>query len=83
MDRKDTIYGKNLSELDLTGLAELCGNVANNRSANQPQADTAHALRVEWVRLSIDHASDGKNEALRKRMLEFLVRVPAWMMSGL
>jgi hypothetical protein len=83
MDRNDGIYGKNLHELDLAGLAELCANVAHNLSVNSKQSDTAHAMRVEWVRLGINHASDGKNEALRKRMLEFLVGVPAWMMSGL
>jgi len=55
MDRKDSIYGKNLHELDLAGVAELCANVAANLSAEREQSDTAHALRVEWVRLGIDH----------------------------
>lgn len=79
------MYGKNLHELDLPGLAELCGNVANNNSANQTQADTAHALRVEWVRLRRNHSPhDGKEAeaSLKKRMTEFLVGVPGWMMSG-
>ena len=84
MDRN--IYGKNLHELDLSGLAELCGNVAMNHSANHTQNDTAHALRVEWVRLGIDHPpGDGKPEAeasLTKRMLEFLSEIPGWMVSG-
>ena len=86
MDRTG-IYAKNLHELDLAGLAELCGNVANNHSANQIQADTAHALRVQWVRLSINGLpGDGKKEAeasLKKRMEEFLAGVPTWMWSGL
>ena len=63
--------------------------MAVNRSANHTQTDTAHALRVEWVRLNLNHShhgKDGKKEpeaSLGKHMLEFLVGVPAWMMSGL
>jgi hypothetical protein len=85
MDRKDGIYGKNLNELDLAGLAELCGKVVNNHSADQTQADTAHRLRAEWVRLEVrfrDDQTETEEASLRKRMLEFLVGVPAWMMSG-
>ena len=86
MDRKDGIYGKNLNELDLAGLAELCANVAHNLSVNYKQSDTAHALRVEWVRLGLDRSlNSDKTEAeasLKKRMLEFLSGVPVWMMSG-
>jgi hypothetical protein len=85
MDRKDGIYGKNLNELDLTGLTELCGNVAMNHSADHRQSDTAHRLRAEWVQLDARFLDD-KTEAeasLRKRMREFLSGVPAWMMSGL
>ena len=89
MDRNDGIYGKNLHELNFAGLAELCANVAINRSANHTQSDTAHALRVEWVRLNLDYSHDGKDgkkeaeASLKKRMLEFLIGVPGWMMSGL
>ena len=87
MDRKDGIYGKNLHQLDLAGLAEFCRNVAGNQSANQMQADTAHGLRVEWVRLGLDRSlNSDKTEAeasLKKRMQEFLSGVPAWMMSGI
>jgi hypothetical protein len=85
VDRKDGIYGKNLHELDLVALAELCGNVAINRSANLTQSDTARRLRAEWVQLEV-RFRDYKIEAeasLKKRMLEFLSGVPAWMMSGL
>jgi len=86
MDREN-IYRKNLHEQDLEGLAELCGNVANNRSANHTQADTAHALRVEWVRLrldgSLDHGTTEAEKSLQKRMAEFLAGVPSWMLSGL
>jgi hypothetical protein len=85
MDRKDGIYGKNLHELDLTGLAELCGNVAHNHSADLRQSDTAHRLRAERVQLDVRFLDD-KTEAeasLRKRMREFLSGIPAWMMSGL
>lgn len=86
MDRKDGIYGKSLLHLDLAALAQLCANVALNHSANEAQTDAAHALRVEWVRLGIDHPrGHHKKEAeasLQKRMLEFLEVVPAWMMSG-
>lgn len=86
MDRKDGIYGKNLYELDLAGLAELCGNVAHSHSAHHKQSDTAHALRAEWVQLEVrfrDDKRETEEASLRKRMLEFLVGVPAWMMSGI
>ena len=85
MDRNDNIYQRPLHEQDLTGLAELCANVAHNLSANSKQSDTAHVLRVEWMRLRLDGSLDGATEAeksLRKRMLEFLVEVPTWMSSG-
>lgn len=87
MDLKDCIHGNHLRELELAELAELCTNIAMNRSANHTQTDTAHVLRMEWIRLSLDHPSgDGKKDAvasLRERMLEFLSGVPAWMTSGL
>jgi hypothetical protein len=87
MDRKDNIYGKNLHELGLAALAELCVNVAMNRSASSTQTDTAHALRLEWVQLRLDTSLDGaRTEAeasLKKRMIEFLAEVPTWMSSGL
>jgi hypothetical protein len=86
MDRKDGIYGKNLHELDLEGLAELCRNVATSHSANPPQADTAHALRVQWARLGLDRSlNSDKTDAeasLKKCMIEFLDGIPVWMMSG-
>jgi hypothetical protein len=85
MDRTDDIYGKNLHEIDLAGLAELCGNVVNNHSADQIQADTAHGLRAEWVRLEVrfrDDKRETEEASLRKRMLEFLVGVPGWMLAG-
>jgi hypothetical protein len=64
MDREDNIYRKNLNELDLTGLGELCANVARKVFANSKQSDTAHALRMEWVRLSLDRLTNGdKTEA--------------------
>jgi hypothetical protein len=62
MDRDD-IYRKNVYELDLRGLAELCGNVAGNCSASRTQADTAHGLRVQWVRISLDHATEADKSA--------------------
>jgi hypothetical protein len=74
-----------LDEQGLAGLAELCTNVARNLSANSKQSDTAHVLRVEWLRLS--HSLDGARieaeASLKKRMFEFLSGVPAWMLSGL
>jgi hypothetical protein len=86
MDREN-IYRKNLHEQDLEGLAELCGNVAHNRSANHTQTDTAHALRVEWVRLRLDglldHGTTEPEKSLKIRMEEFLAGVPSWMWSGL
>ena len=86
MDREDNIYRKNLNELDLTGLAEFCANVARNVSANSKQLDTAHAPRMEWVRLGLDRSLDGDKteakESLKKRMGEFLAGVPSWMLSG-
>ena len=80
------IYQKPLHELDLTGLAELCGNVARNASAERRQSDTAHALRVEWVTLNFDslpHSDKTEAESvLKRRMIEFLAEVPSWMLSG-
>ena len=85
MDRNDDVSQKPLHELDLTALADRCANVARNVSAEPTQSDTAHALRVEWVRLGVSRFRDDKTEAeasLRNRMLEFLSGVPAWMLSG-
>jgi hypothetical protein len=86
MDR-DTSYRTPLYELDLTGLADLCTNVARNASANNKQSDMAHALRMEWVQLRLNTSLDGaRTEAensLRKRMAEFLAGVPQWMREGL
>ena len=76
---------KNLQEQDLAGLAEMCRGVARNHSSTYTQSDTAHRLRVEWVRLSFMHhndKTDADQESLRKRMVEFLSGVPAWMLSG-
>jgi hypothetical protein len=50
---------KTLHELDLRALADLCANVARNVSADSKQSDTAHALRVEWVRLGFITSQDG------------------------
>jgi hypothetical protein len=86
MDRDQTIYQRPLHERDLAGLAELCANVARNVSANSKQLDTAHALRMEWVRLGLDRSLDGDKteakESLKKRMGEFVAGVPSWMFSG-
>lgn len=87
MARDDTIYGRPLHEQDLTGLAELCSNVSRNASVDSKQSDTAHALHVQFVTLSIggllDHGRTEAEQSLRKRMIEFLAEVPAWMSSGL
>jgi hypothetical protein len=85
MDRGDNTYRKNLHDPDLTRLAELCANVANNSSDNK-QSGTAYALRVEWVRLHLnrppsDDKTGAEEESLKKRMAEFLVGVPSWMVS--
>jgi hypothetical protein len=86
MDR-DNIYQKPLHALDLTGLAELCANVARHSSADSKQSDTAHALHVEWIQLglkhSLDHGTTDVEVSLRKRMIEFLAEVPTWMSKGL
>ena len=86
MDRDDNIYRKPLHDQDLTGLAEMCANVARNTSADFRQSNTAHALRVEWVRLGLDRLLDGgKTEveiSLKKRMTDFLAGVPSWMLTG-
>jgi hypothetical protein len=86
MDREENIYRKNVHELDLPALAELCANVARNRSADTKQSDTAHALRVESVRLRLDRWRNGDKmeaeESLKKRMAEFLAEIPGWMLSG-
>jgi hypothetical protein len=84
---RDKIYRKPLYRQDLAGLAELCTNVAHNLSANSKQSDTAHALRVEWLRLSLDRSLDGARaeaeNSLKKRLIEFLAEVPTWMSKGL
>ena len=84
---RDDIYRKPLHELDLTGLAELCANVARHSSADSKQSDTAHALHVEWIQLglkhSLDHGTTDVEVSLRKRMIEFLAEVPTWMSKGL
>jgi hypothetical protein len=85
MTRDDTIYRKPLHEQDLTGLAELCGNVARHSSLDYRQSQTAHALLVEWLRLSLGPLNGDKTEAeesLKKRMQEFLAGVPSWKLSG-
>jgi hypothetical protein len=86
MDREN-IYRKNLHDQDLAGLAELCGNVANTRSTDYKQGDTAHALRVEWLRLRLDgsplHDKTEAETSLKRRMAEFLAGIPTWMLSGL
>jgi hypothetical protein len=86
LDRDDNIYRKPLHEQALTNLAEMCANVARNTSADSKQSDTAHALRVEWLRLGLDHLLDGgKTEvemSLKKRMTDFLAGVPSWMLTG-
>ena len=86
MDREN-IYRKNLHEQDLEGLAELCGNVAHNRSANHTQTDTAHALRLEWVQLGLknllDHGTTEPEKSLQKRMTEFLAEIRTWMSRGI
>jgi hypothetical protein len=83
----DNIYQKELHDLDLTDLAELCANVARNPSADSKQSDTAHALHVEWTRLrlsgSLDHGTTEAEKSLQKRMIEFLAEVPTWMSRGL
>jgi hypothetical protein len=79
---RDDIYRKKITELDLEGLAELCGNVANSRAASQNHADTAHAFRVQWVRMNLDHATEADKESLKKRMADFLSDIPVWMRNG-
>jgi hypothetical protein len=78
----DNIYRKKIYELDLRGLAELCANVAWSRSVSNTQADTAHAFRVEWIRISLDHATEADKQSLKERMAEFLTDIPAWIRSG-
>jgi hypothetical protein len=86
MDRNQTIYRKPLHEQDLTGLSDLCANVARNVSADRKQGDMAHALRVEWVTLNFNGSLNGDRaeaeNSLKKRMQEFLTEIPIWMLSG-
>jgi hypothetical protein len=85
MDREHNIYHKNLQEQDLTGLAELCANVARNCRRFQT-IGYAHSLRVECVRLRLDRSLNGGTteveKSLKKRLGEFLAGVPSWMLSG-
>jgi hypothetical protein len=53
MDREENIYRKNVHELDLTALAELCANVARNSSADYRQSHTHNRLKA-W-RSGLDH----------------------------
>jgi hypothetical protein len=72
-----------LHELDLAHLAELCGDIAHNHSVTHQQWETALALCVEWVRLSLNReVNERRNESLKKRMVEFLSGVPTWMLPG-
>ena len=78
---------KPLKDQGLTALAQLCENVARSGSANPEQWKEAHTLRVEWIRLNLkgwpgDSDSKAENESLRKRMVQFLVGIPGWMMNG-
>jgi hypothetical protein len=83
MDREDNIYSKNLHDQVLRGLAVMCTNVSRNRAADNTQWDTAHALRIEWLRLNIgSDTSEAEASSLKKRMLEFLIGVPHWMLAG-
>lgn len=85
MDLKDGIYSRKLQEQDMAGLAEMCGNVARTRSADDRQSETAHKLRAEWVRVECrrhDDRTESEKESLKKRMVEFLSGVPEWMLSG-
>jgi hypothetical protein len=74
---------KALHEQNLPALAEMCANVARNHAADWRQSNTAYSLRIEWVRLELDHSLAGSKteaeESLKKRMLEFLAGVPNWM----
>jgi hypothetical protein len=83
---RENINRKNLHEQDLQGLAEMCAKVARNTSADSKQSDRAHALRVEWVRLSVGRLLNGEKtgveESLKKRIAEFLAEVPGWMLTG-
>jgi hypothetical protein len=40
MDCEENIYRKNVHELDLTALTELCANVARNSSTDYRQSHT-------------------------------------------
>jgi hypothetical protein len=86
MDRQDESYPNNFREQDLSGLALLCANVAKNRSADRKQSDAADALRLEWVRLDRSPhdtvETEAEEKALKKRMAEFLAKVPTRMMRG-
>ncbi len=71
-----------LERKNLTELVVLCGKVAAMASADKGIVETAHALRLEWVRLqqSLHPALkeqqkiETQKESLKKRMVEFLVR---------
>jgi hypothetical protein len=86
MDGQDESYPNNFREQDLSGLALLCANVAKNRSADRKQSDAADALRLEWVRLDRSRhdtvEAEAEEKSLKKRMAEFLAKVPTRMMRG-
>jgi len=78
MDRKHNIYHKNLQEQDLTGLAELCANVARNSTADSKLSDMAHSLRVECVRLRplAEQRYDRSEKVPKKALGRILSRSP-------
>ena len=69
-----------LERKSLIELAVLCGTVAASAASDKDRVEKAHALRFEWVRLQQPRSSDfekqrkveNQQEALKKRMVEFL-----------
>lgn len=74
---------KKLQALSLESLAELCGNVAHSPSVTHEQWETAHRLRMEYLRLTLGRekaADEQKLQSVRKGMVEFLSGLPGWML---
>ncbi len=75
-----------LERRNLTDLAVLCGEVADNPSADADTAEKAWQLKREWLvvteretppppSLKENQQIEAEKEALRKRMVEFLAGV--------
>jgi hypothetical protein len=76
-----------LEEMHLVDLAVMCGNVADNPSADSVTAEKARGFKRDWVlliaketpppnELKTREEIERQKESLKKRMIEFLAGTP-------